>query len=95
MKGKCFRHAVMASYPRELTTDIPEHSFLDSGEIQISKIRHSTIILNAETDFHFTLCLFCAHFFFISFSDFWDERARGLGATTWVPVRMIKRVIKL
>jgi len=43
-----FRHAVMASYPAELTTDIPEHSFLDS--------------------------------------DFWDERARGLGATTWVPV---------
>merc|ERR1712180_296616 len=38
-----FRHAVMASYPAELTTDIPEHSFLDS--------------------------------------DFWDERARGLGAT--------------
>ena len=35
MKGmKCSRHAVMASYPAELTTDIPEHSFLDSGKIQ-------------------------------------------------------------
>ena len=35
MKGMtCFRHAVMASYPAELTTDIPEHSFLDSGKIQ-------------------------------------------------------------
>ena len=41
MKDKNFRHAVMAAYPRELTTDIPEHSFLDS--------------------------------------EFWDERARGLG----------------
>ena len=42
------RHAVMAAYPQEVTTDIPEHSFLDPS--------------------------------------FWDERARGLGATTSVPV---------
>ena len=39
-----FRHAVMAAYPAELTTNIPEHAFLDS--------------------------------------DFWDERARGLGNTS-------------
>ena len=38
----------MGSYPSELTTDIPEHSFLDPS--------------------------------------FWDERARGLGATLAVPV---------
>merc|ERR1719228_1857213 len=41
-----FRHAVMAAYPYEVTTNIPEHSFLD---------------------------------------HYWDERARGLGATIGVP----------
>lgn len=38
-----FRYAVMAAYPKEKTTDIPEHSWLPK--------------------------------------DYWDERARGLGAT--------------
>ena len=59
----------MASYPAELTTDIPEHSFLDAGDIEKKKLNsyHSQIP-------------------FFSWSDFWDERARGLGATTWVPV---------
>jgi len=41
-----FRHAVMAAYPYEVTTNIPEHSFL---------------------------------------GPYWDERARGLGATIAVP----------
>lgn len=43
-----FRHAVMGTYPSELTTHIPEHAFLDPG--------------------------------------YWNERARGLGATIQVPV---------
>ena len=30
MNENQFRHAVMAAYPAELTTDIPEHSFLSS-----------------------------------------------------------------
>ena len=48
MNARGFRHAVMAAYPSELTTHIPEHAFLDPG--------------------------------------FWNERARGLGATVRVPV---------
>ena len=28
MTSRGFRHAVMAAYPRELTTHIPEHAFL-------------------------------------------------------------------
>jgi len=43
-----FRHAVMGTYPSELTTHLPEHAFLDPG--------------------------------------FWNERARGLGATLAVPL---------
>ena len=43
------RHAVMAAYPKEKTTDIPEHSFLSPA-------------------------------------SYWDERARGLGATLSVPL---------
>ena len=42
-----FRHAVMGSYPRELTTHIPEHAWLGA---------------------------------------WWNERARGLGATVALPV---------
>ena len=30
MNDKNFRHALMATYPTELTTDIPEHADLDS-----------------------------------------------------------------
>jgi len=48
MTSKGFRHALMARYPSELTTHLPEHSFLDPG--------------------------------------FWNERARGLGATLSVPL---------
>jgi len=43
-----FRHAVMATYPTERTTNIPEHNFLEPV--------------------------------------YWNERARGLGATLGVPV---------
>ena len=31
MNENQFRHAVMAAYPTEKTTNIPEHAFLDSG----------------------------------------------------------------
>ena len=31
MTARGFRHAVMAAYPRELTTHLPEHAFLDPG----------------------------------------------------------------
>jgi len=48
MTARGFRHALMAAYPRELTTHLPEHSFLDPA--------------------------------------FWNERARGLGATLAVPL---------
>lgn len=47
MNRNGFRHAVMAAYPAELTTDIPEHAHL---------------------------------------GEWWDERARGLGATLHIPV---------
>ena len=46
MNRRGFRHAVMAAYPAELTTHLPEHAFLDPG--------------------------------------YWNERARGLGATVQV-----------
>jgi len=42
------RVAIMAEYPEEKTTDIPEHSHMDPS--------------------------------------FWDERARGLGGTLWLPL---------
>jgi len=48
MTARGFRHAVMARYPAELTTHLPEHAFLDPG--------------------------------------YWNERARGLGATVAVPL---------
>ena len=48
MTTRGFRHAVMAAYPGELTTHLPEHAFLDPG--------------------------------------YWNERARGLGATLQVPL---------
>jgi hypothetical protein len=48
MTARGFRHAVMAAYPAELTTHLPEHAFLDPG--------------------------------------YWNERARGLGATVQVPL---------
>jgi len=47
MNSNGFRHAVMATYPKELTTNIPEHAHL---------------------------------------GEWWDERARGLGATLHIPV---------
>jgi len=47
MNSNGFRHAVMAAYPTEVTTDIPEHAHL---------------------------------------GEWWDERARGLGATLHIPV---------
>lgn len=47
MNAKGFRHAVMAAYPSELTTHIPEHAWLGA---------------------------------------YWNERARGLGATVAIPV---------
>ena len=47
MNAKGFRHAVMATYPAELTTHIPEHAWLGA---------------------------------------YWNERARGLGATVALPV---------
>lgn len=47
MNAKGFRHAVMAAYPSELTTSIPEHAWLGA---------------------------------------YWNERARGLGATVATPV---------
>jgi len=48
MTARGFRHAVMARYPAELTTHLPEHAFLEPG--------------------------------------YWNERARGLGATVAVPL---------
>lgn len=47
MNAKGFRHAVMAAYPQEVTTHIPEHAWLGA---------------------------------------YWNERARGLGATVATPV---------
>ena len=47
MNARGFRHAVMAAYPSELTTHIPEHAWLGA---------------------------------------YWNERARGLGATLAIPV---------
>lgn len=47
MNAKGFRHAVMAAYPTEVTTHIPEHAWLGA---------------------------------------YWNERARGLGATVATPV---------
>jgi len=47
MNARGFRHAVMAAYPAEVTTHIPEHAWLGA---------------------------------------YWNERARGLGATVQVPV---------
>jgi len=47
MNARGFRHAVMAAYPAELTTHIPEHAWLGA---------------------------------------YWNERARGLGATVAIPV---------
>jgi len=47
MNARGFRHAVMATYPAEVTTHIPEHSWLGA---------------------------------------YWNERARGLGATVQTPV---------
>jgi len=47
MNARGFRHAVMAAYPSELTTHIPEHAWLGA---------------------------------------YWNERARGLGATVALPV---------
>ena len=54
MNKNGFRHAVMATYPKELTVDIPEHSFLANPPYG-----------NAS---------------------YWNERARGLGGTMWVPL---------
>ena len=38
---KSSRHIVFASYPKELTTDVPEYSHMDSGKTSVERHRKS------------------------------------------------------
>ena len=62
---------IMAEYPIEKTTDVPEHSFLKvSYHMHLQSQFYAAYIMQFQDD---------------PDTD-WDERARGLGGTLHIPV---------
>ena len=69
--------------------------FEQNGEIELTKWiilpRNQCRYDQQHTDLFRNIGEFSVYLKSSSLLDFWDERARGLGATTWVPVRAIKK----